>query len=95
MRTVIRRIARLEDTVRFADGKDKLTVVVSRFDRELSLDPATYLQILRKAGPLPAVIRLDRIPKGMGAEDTRRFLRQNRGEVCGPAVCPCQRFLQR
>jgi hypothetical protein len=83
MKTVVRRIVRLEDTLRFADGKDRLIVVVHRLDRELSLDSATYLGILREAGPLPAVIRLDRFPKGLSAEETKMYLREHGAEICG------------
>ena len=51
VRTVKRRISRLED--RFAPAQDEepvLTVVVNRVDRELALDNDACVQILREGG---------------------------------------------
>ena len=82
MRTVKRRISRLED--RFAPHQDEepvLTVVVNRVDRELALDNDACVQILREGGflrgPSVRVVRLGDIPDGLNAADLEKFLREN------------------
>jgi hypothetical protein len=82
MRTVERRISRLED--RFAPHQDEepvLTVIVSRAGRELALDNDACIQILREGGflrgPSVRVVRLGDIPDGLNAADLEKFLREN------------------
>ena len=82
MRTVDRRISRLED--RFAPHQDKepvLIVVVNRVDRELALDNDACVQILREGGflrgPSVRVVRFERVPEGLDAPNLEKFLREN------------------
>jgi hypothetical protein len=86
MKTVVRRIARLEDHLRFADCKDPSIVVIRRLDRKLSLDSATSIQILRESGFLPShaagVVNFCEVPDGLNAEATKRFLREHGAEMC-------------
>ena len=82
MRTVKRRISRLED--RFAPHQDEepsLVVVVSRAERELALDNDACVQILREGGflrgPSVRVVRLGDIPDGLDATNLEKFLMEN------------------
>ena len=90
MKTVARRIRRLED--RFGSASVKgLLVVASRVG--LALDADTCVQILRECGFVPtgsmptggiAVVNLLKIPDGLNADETERYLRKNGAELCTP-----------
>jgi len=82
MRTVTRRISRLEDC--FAphhDEEPSLIVIVNRVDRELALDNDACVQILREGGflrgPSVRVVRLGDIPDGLDATNLEKFLLEN------------------
>ena len=82
MRTVERRISRLED--RFVPHQHQepvLIVVVNRADRELALDNDACVQILREGGflrgPSVRVVRLERVPEALDALNLEKFLREN------------------
>ena len=81
MRTVKRRISRLED--RFAPAT-RQQIVVSLYDagHKLALDGRTCIQILREAGhsdPASATCLLDftQIPNGLNAEELEKHLRKH------------------
>jgi hypothetical protein len=82
MRTVRRRISRLEDC--FAPHQDEepsLIFIVNRVDRELALDNDACVQILREGGflrgPSVRVVRLGDIPDGLDATNLEEFLLEN------------------
>jgi len=54
-------------------------------DRKLALDDDTCVGILRECGFLPAqrfgVLNLGRIPDGLNAKETERFLRERGAEL--------------
>lgn len=80
MRTVRRRISRLEN--RFAPAQDEepvLIVVVNRAERQLALDDDAC--VLREDGflrrPSVRVVRLGDIPDGLDATNLEKFLLEN------------------
>jgi hypothetical protein len=81
MRTVARRIAKLEDRFGTAAGKPQLLMVVTAAGRRLALDEDTCIRILRESGFLPTgpvgVVNLAEIPEGLNAEELERFLRED------------------
>jgi hypothetical protein len=87
MKSVIRRIARLED--RFAPNleEEPFLVIVRRMDRKLALDKDACLQILRECGFLRGgsirVVKLGNIPDGLSAAELEKFLREN-GAMIAP-----------
>jgi hypothetical protein len=88
MKAVTRRVRRLEARFGCGEGSSQgIQLVVS--GPYLALDDDTCLQILRECGFLPArfvgirLVTLCRIPKGLSAEETERFLREKGAEICG------------
>jgi len=89
MKSVIRRIVRLED--RFAPNPEEepLLVIIRRMDRKLVRDDEACLQILRGCGSLRGgsirVVKLGNIPAGLNAAELGKFLRENGAETAsGP-----------
>ena len=81
MRTVKRRIGRLEDRFAPAQGQQ---IVVSLYDagQKLALDHATCTRIVRESGhinPASAICLLDftQIPGGLNAEELEKHLREH------------------
>jgi len=79
MKTVIRRITRLED--RFAPQRDflvnprgRLRIVVCRMDRALSLETSKCRRTLTVDGSLMEVVRLDGIRGALSDEDLEKFV---------------------
>ena len=79
MKTVIRRIARLED--RFAPPPDfarnprgRLRIVVCRMDRALRLETSRCRRMLNANGSLTEVVRLDGVRRGLTDEDLEKFV---------------------
>ena len=65
MRTVTKRIARLEDHLQITrDPRKRLSIVVSRVDRKPSLEGATCTRTLCPDGTLMQVIHLDQSRPG-------------------------------
>jgi hypothetical protein len=87
MKTVTRRIAKLEDQFGTAQGKPQYLIVVSRAVRELALDEDRCIQILRESGFLPTgpfgLVNLWQIPEGLNAEELERYLREHGAETRG------------
>jgi hypothetical protein len=90
MRTIIRRIAKLENRFGTAGGKAGILVVVTRAGWGLALDKDTCVLILRRYGFLPPsnsgvnVVDLGQVPFNLSAEELKRFLRENGAKLCGP-----------
>jgi hypothetical protein len=81
MKTVVRRIRRLED--RFApkvqadflrNPRQRLRIVVCRVDRALRLETSTCRRTLTASGFLSEVVRLDGIRGGLTDEVLEKFV---------------------
>ena len=81
MKTIDRRIRKLEDRFGLGNGKPPLLLVLTAAGRGLALDEDTCVRILRECGFLPTgpvgVVNLGVIPKGLNAEELERFLRKD------------------
>ena len=81
MRTVVRRIARLEDQFKPAiqpdflrNPRQSLRMVVSEMDHRLSLETSTCRRTLTASGSLTEVVRLDGIRGGLSDEELEKFV---------------------
>ena len=87
MKTIDRRIGKLEHQFGTAAGKPQLLLVVCRAGWGLALDQGRCIQILRECGFLPTgpvgLVNLGQIPDGLNAEELERFLRENGAETRG------------
>jgi hypothetical protein len=87
VRTIARRLRRLEDGFGLGPEPEQLLMVVTAADRGLALDQDRCVQILRESGFLPTgpvgVVNLGDIPNGLNAEALERFLRKNGAETRG------------
>ena len=87
MRTVARRIARLEDRFSPTEGKPQLLLVVCNAGWGLALARDTCLGILGERGFLPTgrigIVNFLNIPFHTSAEELERFLREKGAETCG------------
>jgi hypothetical protein len=91
MRTVTRRIAKLEDRLWVGDAQQRsLLFVVAKAGWGLALDMATCAQILRECGFVPTgpigLVNLCGIPDDLNAEELETFLREE-----GPGSFASQR----
>jgi len=88
MKTITRRIARLEDQLGTVDRKPWLLLVVSKVGWGLALDQDTCLQMLRECRSLPTgpvgLVNLCGIQDGLNAAGMESFLRRRGAEVCFP-----------
>ena len=87
MRTIARRLQRLEEGFGLGPESEQLLVVVTAADRGLALDQDRCIQILRESafpptGPV-GVVNLGQIPDGLNAEELERFLREDGAETRG------------
>ena len=82
MRTIARRLQRLERGFGLGPEAEQLLLVVTAAGKRLALDQDRCMQILRESGFLPTgpvgVVNLGDIPVGLNAEDLERFLRNIR-----------------
>jgi hypothetical protein len=88
MRTVTRRIAKLEDHFGTATGKPLVLLVVCKAGWGLALDRERCIEILRECGFLPTggavgLVNLGQIPDGLNAQELERYLREH-----GAALSP-------
>ena len=87
MKAISKRLCKLEDRVGVRPGTEQKLWVVTLAGRQLALDEDTCVGILRECGFLPThrfgVVDLSRIPDGLNAKETERFLRERGGETCG------------
>ena len=88
MRTVTRRIARLEDQFGTAQGKPPHLLVFAAVASELALDEDRCIEILRECGHLPTgpglgIVNLYEIPDGLNAQQLERYLRRDGAEIRG------------
>jgi len=81
MRTVIRRLRRLEQQLipppqrdYLSCPRDRFRIVVSRMDRTLNLESSSCTRMLTSDGYLMETIRLDGIRGGLTDEELDRFV---------------------
>ena len=83
MRTIERRLHKLENQFGVVDEKQRILLVVC--DAGCG-DQDTSIQILRECGFLPTgpigLVNFLNIPAGMSGEETERFLRERGAEIC-------------
>jgi hypothetical protein len=81
MKTVDRRLCKLEDQFGTGSRKPRLLLVLCRAGWGLALDADTCIQILGECGFLPtgpvSLVNFLDIPEGLHAPQTERLLRQN------------------
>jgi hypothetical protein len=81
MKTVIRRLAKLEDQLGTGRGKPRLLLVLFEAGWGLALHMDTCIQILDECGSLPTalvgLVNFIGIPECLNAEQTESFLREN------------------
>jgi len=87
VRTIARRLQKLERGFGLGPEPEQLLVVVTAADRGLALDQDRCIEILRECGFLPTgpvgVVNLGDIPQGLNADQLERFLRKDGAETCG------------
>ena len=81
MKTVVRRIARLEDQFKPAiqpdflrNPRQRLRIVVSGMDRALRLETSKCRRTLTASGSLTEVVRLDGVRGGLTDEELEKFV---------------------
>ena len=87
MKTVLRRITRLEDRFGAVDGTPRFRVVACRAGWGLALDRDRCIQILERSGflssrPFYSFVNLGDIPGGLNADETERYLHEHAAEIC-------------
>jgi len=87
MKTIDRRIRKIEERFWPANDKPTLLLVVTSAARVLALDEDRCIEILRECGYLPTgpigLVNLGQIPHGLTAEELERYLREDGAETCG------------
>jgi hypothetical protein len=85
MKSVVRRIGRLEEQFAPEPEEDPFVVIVRRVDRELALEKDACIQILRECGFLRGgsmrVVKFSDIPDGLSAVELEKFLRENGAQI--------------
>jgi len=88
MKAVLTRIAKLEDRLGTAVGKEPLLFVVCHAGQALALDQDKCIEILRETGLLPTgpvgLLSFRHVPAGLNAEETEQHLRNHAEEICDP-----------
>jgi hypothetical protein len=82
MKTVTRRIAKLEEQLGTAQRGTPVLLVMSAVANELALDEDRCIEILRECGRLPTgpglgIVNLWEIPDGLNAKELERYLRND------------------
>jgi len=88
MKTVTRRIARLENQFGTAAGAPQILLTICQAGWGLALDQGRCVEILREGGFLPmgrvSVLSFLNVPGDLNAEETEKYLRDHAAEICGP-----------
>jgi len=86
MNAISKRLCKLEHGVGGGPGAEQKVWAMTTAGRNLALDHDTCVGILRKCGFQPTrrwvVVDLDKIPDGLNAKETERFLREKGAETC-------------
>ena len=87
MRTIDRRLGRLEHRFGIADNTERFVVILDGAGSTRALSDDRCIQILDEAGLLHAggfgVVDLTQIPNGLNAKETERFLREGGAHLSG------------
>ena len=87
MKTIDRRIRKLEDRFWIGDKRQCILLVVCNAGWGLALDQDRCIQILGECGFLPTgpvgLVNLAQIPSCLNAEELERFLREHGAETRG------------
>jgi hypothetical protein len=88
MKTVLSRIAKLEDRLGTAAGKQQLLFVVCHAGMQQALAQDKYIEILRGSGFLPTgpvgLVSFLGVPGRLTAEETEKYFRKHAAEICDP-----------
>lgn len=90
MRTVTRRIDKLEHRLGIAYGARRMPLIIAS-PAVGGLNPEWYLQILKECGFFHRhtdMVNLCAIPQGLNQEERERFLRKRGAEICYPRNAP-------
>ena len=86
MTAINRRLSKLEKGLGLGPAPEQNVWAMTIAGRKLALDHDTCVGILRECGFLPArrwvVVDLGKIPDGLNAKETERFLREKGRETC-------------
>jgi hypothetical protein len=86
MRTIDRRLGKLENRFGMAQTKTSYLRIVNDAGSDLGAAQDTYLQILDEAGFFHAggfnLVDLSQVPHGLSEEETERFVRENGAKIC-------------
>ena len=87
MRTIQRRLRRVEEQLGLSGKSSGTRVIVSGATRNPVPDNDTCVKILEECGYLRdtggySMVRLIDIPDGLDAKETERFLRERGAELC-------------
>ena len=87
MKTLDRRIRKLEDRSSLGNGRPQRLWVACKAGWGLAMEQDKCIEILRECGFLPTgrfgVVNLCQIPDGLNAEELEKFLRENGAETRG------------
>ena len=87
MKPLVERLRRLEDQFGLAEGKPQILLVLCKAGWGLALDSDTCIDILGESRLLPTgrvgLVNMLKIPDGLNAAETERYLRDNAAEICG------------
>ena len=88
MKTVARRIAKLEHQFGTEQSETPVLLIMSAVATELALDQQRCIEILRECGHLPTgpgfgTVRLLEIPDGLNAQELEKYLREYGAVICG------------
>jgi len=85
MRAINRRLSNLEKGLGLWPAPEQTVWAMTTAERKLALDTDICVEILRECGFLPArrwvVVDLGKIPDGLNARETERFLRERGAET--------------
>jgi len=86
MNAISKRLCKLENRLGGGPGAEQKVWVMITAGRKLALDADICVGILRECGFLPArrwvVVDLGKIPDGLNAKETERFLREKGAVTC-------------
>jgi hypothetical protein len=85
MKSVVRRIGRLEEQFAPEPEEEPFVVIVRRVDGELPLEKDAFLQILRECGfqrgGCARVVKFSDAPDGLSAAELAKFLREKGAKI--------------
>lgn len=87
MKTIDRRLSKLENDLGLCTPRQHNVVVLMDAESELGTAQETYIKMLQETGSLHAgvfsVVDLTHTPDGLNAEETARLVRENGDKISG------------